>query len=66
MKKETRQKLRKIIRSIPTEEIRQRSIAACNVLCEQPEYTKAEVIMTFLSLPTEIDTTPLRLERFDV
>lgn len=61
MKKETRQKLRKIIVSIPKEEIGERSTAACNILCEQPEYKKAEVIMTFLSLPTEIDTSPLVL-----
>lgn len=61
MKKETRQQLRRLIRQIPQEDVRERSIAACNLLCEQPEYKKAEVVMAFLSLPTEIDTTPLVL-----
>jgi len=30
-------------------------------LFEQPEYVRAEVIMVFLSLPDEIDTTPIVL-----
>jgi len=61
VKKETRQKLRKTLGSIPKDVIGERSIAACNILCDQPEYKKAEVIMAFLSLPTEIDTTPVVL-----
>jgi 5-formyltetrahydrofolate cyclo-ligase len=61
VKKETRQELRKIIAAIPKEELRERSISACNILCEQPEYRKAEIIMTFLSLPMEIDTSPIVL-----
>lgn len=34
---------------------------ACHRLFEQPEYVRAEVIMVFLSLPDEIDTTPIVL-----
>ncbi len=55
-KKELRQRLRKTLTEIPAEELETRSLRACHRLFEQPEYVKAEVIMVFLPLPTEIDT----------
>lgn len=60
-KKELRQRLRKILADIPPEEVETRSLRACHRLFEQPEYVKAEVIMVYLSLPTEIDTSPIVL-----
>jgi 5-formyltetrahydrofolate cyclo-ligase len=61
IKKELRQKLRRMLAAIPPEAVAQRSRRACSQLFEQPEYRRAEVVMVFLSLPTEIDTTPLVL-----
>jgi 5-formyltetrahydrofolate cyclo-ligase len=61
IKKELRQRLRKLISDIPPDQIGSLSIRACHRLFEQPEYAKAEVVMVFLSLPTEIDTSPIVL-----
>ena len=60
-KKDLRQRLRQVLQDIPSEEIATRSLRACHRLFEQPEYVRAEVIMVFLSLPTEVGTTPLVL-----
>lgn len=60
-KKELRQRLRKILAEIQPEDLSARSLRACHRLFEQPEYIKAEVILVFLSLPAEVDTSPLVL-----
>ncbi|MFQ5592274.1 MAG: 5-formyltetrahydrofolate cyclo-ligase [Phycisphaerae bacterium] len=60
-KKELRQRLRKILAEIPPDELSARALRACHRLFEQPEYIKAEVILVFLSLPNEVDTSPLVL-----
>jgi 5-formyltetrahydrofolate cyclo-ligase len=60
-KKELRQKLRQTLSDISPEERSADSLRACHRLFEQREYTKAEVIMVFLSIPSEIDTAPLVL-----
>ena len=60
-KKELRQRLRKILADIPPEAVETKSLRACHRLFEQPEYVKAEIVMVFLSLPTELDTSPLVL-----
>lgn len=60
-KKELRQRFREILVGIPPEELSEKSLRACRLLFKQPEYTKAEIIMVFLSLAREIDTTPLVL-----
>jgi 5-formyltetrahydrofolate cyclo-ligase len=62
MKKELRQRLRHIIDKVPREQMLQRSLLACRQLSETPEYRRAECIMVFLSLPHELDTTPLVLQ----
>lgn len=61
VKKELRQRLRKILAEIPPEELETKSLRACHRLFEQPQYVKAEVVMVYLSLPTEIDTSALVL-----
>ena len=61
MKTELRQRLRRILAGISPEELSARSLRACHRLFDQPEYLKAEVIMVFLSLPTEIETAPIVL-----
>lgn len=60
-KKDLRQRLRSVLAALSPEEVSARSLRACHRLFEQPEYTKADVVMVFLSLPTEVDTTPLVL-----
>ncbi len=60
-KKELRQQLRQVLGGLPPTTLHQRSVQACTLLTHTPEYSKAEVVMVFLSLPTEIDTTPLVL-----
>ena len=60
-KNELRQRLRKILTDIQPEEVETKSLRAAHRLFERPEYVKAEVVMVFLSLPTEIDTSPIVL-----
>lgn len=60
-KKELRQRIRKTVAAIPPEELEAKSLRACHRLFELPEYAKAEVIMVYLSLPGELETSPLVL-----
>lgn len=60
-KKELRQHLRQAVEAISPEDLHARSIRACNHLIHTPEYERAEIIMVFLSLPNEVDTTSLVL-----
>ena len=46
---------------IPPEDLGTKTLRASHLLFETPEYVRAEVIMVFLSLPNEIDTTPIVL-----
>lgn len=60
-KKELRARLKSSLAALSPEEIRHRSNRACDLLAAQPEFQRAEVLMLFLSLPTEINTVPLVL-----
>lgn len=60
-KKELRQQLRDLLGGISPEELADRSSKACNLLLTTREYKRAEVILVFLSLRTEIDTTNIVL-----
>lgn len=62
MKKELRKKLRSILSSIPQESTVQRSRLAAERLFREPEYERAEVIMVYLALPQEADTTAIVLQ----
>jgi len=61
LKNEHRQRIRKVLADISPEALSTKSLRACHRLFEQAEYIKAEVIMVFLSLANEIDTTPVVL-----
>lgn len=61
-KKALRIHLRQLMADIPAADLHRRSLAACQRLTECPAYQKAEILMVFLSLPTEVDTTPLVLQ----
>lgn len=60
-KQDLRQRLRQVVASIPADQIETRSLRAAHRLFERPEYAKAEAIMVFLSLPSEVETTPIVL-----
>lgn len=60
-KKELRQRLRQAIEAVSPDDLHTRSVKACTLLMGTPEYQRAEIVMVFLSLPNEIDTTPLVL-----
>lgn len=62
MKKELRSKLRAELAALPPEEIRQQSQRAAELLFQQPEYRRAEIMMIYLSLPHEADTTAIVLQ----
>ena len=61
MKKALRQELRKRLAAIAPNEIQALSAQACERLVGLPEYSKAEILMVFLSLAAEVDTTSLVL-----
>ncbi len=61
MKKEMRKRFREILSAMPVEDIQARSSAAAKKLFECGAYRRAKSIMVFLSLPAEIDTTPVVL-----
>lgn len=60
-KKELRQRLRERMAAIPRDIMRERSARACTNLTTTPEYQRAEILMVFMSLPTEVDTASLVL-----
>jgi 5-formyltetrahydrofolate cyclo-ligase len=61
-KKELRQHLRQVMVAVSPEVLHERSIQACNRLIDTRVYKRAEIIMVFLSLPQEVDTTTLVLQ----
>ena len=61
LKKDLRQRIRTSLAEVPPDALSSRSLRACHRLFEQSVYIKAEVVMVFLSLPGELDTTPLVL-----
>ncbi|MCK6485050.1 MAG: 5-formyltetrahydrofolate cyclo-ligase [Phycisphaerae bacterium] len=61
MKKELRNTLRRIMADLGAAEIHTRSNRAAQLFLELPEYRSAEIMMTYLSLPLEADTTSIVL-----
>lgn len=66
MKRDLRQQLRKALDALAPEQLAAKSAAAAQRLVEQPEFARAEVLMVFLSLPTEVDTTPIVLRSWQL
>jgi len=62
MKKVLRTRFRDFLNSITPDQRRTRSAAAAANLTAAQEYQHAQVILAFISLPTEIDTTPIILD----
>ncbi|MEK6798251.1 MAG: 5-formyltetrahydrofolate cyclo-ligase [Planctomycetota bacterium] len=61
MKPELRQRLRTALAGIESDDLAGRSLRAAHHVFELPEYIRAESVMVFLSLPHEVDTTPIVL-----
>lgn len=61
-KRAVRTELRERLAQLSVDEVRARSAAACSLLATQPVFRKAETIMIFLSMPQEVDTSPLAQE----
>src|SRR5437588_790927 len=61
MKKELRTKLRQTMAALGPHTIHERSGRAALLLFDQPEYKQAEIMMTYLSMPLEADTTAVVL-----
>lgn len=55
-KPELRKQIRARLEAIPEDERQRRGVAVLESLCQQKEYTRAEILMIYLSLPYEIDT----------
>lgn len=61
VKPELRQRLRTALAGIESDDLAGRSLRAAHHVFELPEYIRAESVMVFLSLPHEVDTTPIVL-----
>ena len=62
MKKELRTKLRSLMAAFPQERLQTQSLQAAELLFHQPEYQQAEIIMIYLSIRHEANTTPIVLQ----
>jgi len=62
VKKELRTEMRAVLAGIPPATLQEQSRRAAERLFALPLYKRAEVIMVYLSLPQEADTTPLVLQ----
>ena len=61
-KTQIRTEMRTLLKNMPPEERRQRSLAACELLAGTREFRSAQMIMLFLSMPSETETTSLALK----
>jgi 5-formyltetrahydrofolate cyclo-ligase len=57
-----RKRLREIVAALPHTERHQKSLAACQLVANSPEFAAARVVMLYLSMPTELDTASLALK----
>ena len=57
-----RKQLREMLAALSDAERHQKSSCACSLVAASPEFAAAQVVMIFLSTPSEIDTTTLALK----
>ena len=60
-KKELRQQLRRVIAAVPPHDLHEHSVRSCHHVAETREFRRSQIIMVFLSLPRETDTSSLVL-----
>ena len=63
-KEMVRQQISDRLKTLSDRDIQQKSAQACKQLCELDEFKHAKVIMIYLSLPREVDTSAAILEAF--
>ena len=61
-KTQIRTNMRALLKNLPADERRQRSLAACELLAGTREFRNAQMIMLFLSMLSEIETSSLALK----
>ena len=61
MKDDLRRQIRRKLALLNPAATHAKSMAACKRLMEQPEFERAEIIMLYLPMAEEVDTTPLAL-----
>jgi 5-formyltetrahydrofolate cyclo-ligase len=61
VKRELRERVRRQLAEIDPETMARKSARATDLLVGANEFRRAEVVMVFLSLPSEIDTTSVVL-----
>lgn len=64
MKTGVRKQMRALLKSLSPDQIADRSRRACRLMAKLPEFQSAGVVMVYLSLPEEVDTTALVLDAF--
>jgi 5-formyltetrahydrofolate cyclo-ligase len=57
-----RRQLRDKLAAMPDDVRHHKSVVACSFIAASAEFTAARVVMLFLSIPTEVDTSPLALK----
>jgi 5-formyltetrahydrofolate cyclo-ligase len=62
VKKQLRQQIRDRLAAVRPADLQARSAAACRLLCETDEYRHSDVIMIFLSMPLEVDTSFIAIQ----
>lgn len=62
MKKELRTRLRNLLHDLDPQDVQEFSRRAAQRLFGEPEYRRAEIMMVYLSLPSEADTTAIVLQ----
>lgn len=63
-KRQVRKQIQQILAGIQPEVRLQKSRVICNEVLSSEEYKKASVVMLFLSMPHEVDTTAMILDAF--
>lgn len=56
-----RGRLRQLLSTMSQADRHAKSLAACSLLCQSPEFAAARIVMLYLSMPHELDTSPLAL-----
>src|SRR3954452_13040839 len=57
-----RRQLRDQLAAMPDDARHRKSILACSFIASSPEFEAARVVMLYLSMQTEVDTSPLALK----
>src|SRR5215216_834791 len=57
-----RRQLRDQLAAMPEDARHRKSVLACSFVASSPEFAAARTVMLYLSMPTEVDTSPLALK----